>query len=571
MKKIPYGTSNFRQLISQGYFYIDRSSYIRQLEQLGEKYIAYLRPRRFGKSLWISTLHHYYGLEYQDQFETLFGDVNIGHDPTPLANQYLVLTLDFSGILTDTLDSTYTGFLENVKLASKSFMETYSSFFPQEVIAHILSSDAPNVVMTRLFQHVSTLDHEPQIYILIDEYDHFANELIAFHFDDFQEVVSRNGYVRKFYEALKIGTGQGVVDRIFLTGVSPITLDSFTSGFNIASNLTGDLALHEMMGFTHNEVEQLMQDIGVAQDTLPELMLDLKQWYNGYLFHAEADTRIYNPNMVLYFALNYQKYKKYPERLLDTNIATDYGKLHRMFRIGEENEKHYEVIESLLLEKQLSAKLTTQYSFEKRFSRDDFISLLFYLGMISIKSRQLDQLQFQQPNYVIGELYYDYFREIILRKAGLSDDQLLIRNRIITMAQDNNPMPFIEAVEQVLKTLSNRDSMSFDEKHVKAIITSLLYTSGIYTIKNEYETEKQYIDVLLTERPPIQPRYTFAFELKYLKKSEASKLESVREAGMKQLRQYLQHEEFQQMENLQGWLFVFIGSEAKAIVNVSDM
>ena len=203
MVKIPYGTSHFESLIRQGYYYVDRTSYIEQIENLGEKHIAYLRPRRFGKSLWISTLQHYYGLEHREKFADLFGKLYIGQHPTPLAGSYLVLRFDFSGILTDTLETTYAGFLENVKASVGSFLVAYSRFFLPEDKAQVLDTDAPNTVLTRLFKLVQAKAGAHKIYVLIDEYDHFANELIAFHFNDYQQVVSRNGYVASFTKRSK--------------------------------------------------------------------------------------------------------------------------------------------------------------------------------------------------------------------------------------------------------------------------------------------------------------------------------------------------------------------------------
>ncbi|MCB0837069.1 MAG: AAA family ATPase [Bacteroidetes bacterium] len=568
MIKIPYGTSNFSSLIEQEYYYIDRTHYLERIENLGERYIVFLRPRRFGKSLWISTLQHYYGIEYKDQFDSIFGKYYIGKHPTSQANHYLVLRLDFSGILTQTLESTFEGFLNNVKRDLRIFGKTYKTQLPNFDEERINKSQTANEALQIAFEYVKGQGLSNKMYVIIDEYDHFANELLAFHFDDYQSIVSRNGYVRKFYEALKTGTGVGIIDRIFITGVSPITLDSFTSGFNIARNLTTDLNLHELMGFTTEEVEKLMLDIGISSEDLPDVMYDIQQWYNGYLFNEDAPRRLYNPDMVMYFALEYQKIKRYPKTLLDTNIASDYGKLHRLFRIGEKDEQHYDVIEELVENKEVSANLTTQYSFERNFNRDDFISMLFYLGMITIKKGDLDGLIFHQPNYVIGELYFDYFREIMLQRAQLSGDKLRIRQRVIKWAQENNPAPFIEAVEAVLSALSNRDSMGFNEKHVKTIFTSLLYTTGIYTIKSEYESEKKYVDLLLKKRPPIEPNFTFAIELKYLKKSESDKLGDVKSKGIAQLKAYLQHEELQKMQDLKAWLIIFVGSEAREVVEV---
>ncbi|RMG29091.1 MAG: AAA family ATPase, partial [Bacteroidetes bacterium] len=196
MVKIPYGTSHFGKLISQGFYYIDRTPFIEQVEQLGEQYIAFLRPRRFGKSLWISTLQHYYGYEHRQRFEALFGACYIGQHPTPLANAYLVLKLDFSGILTDSLESTQRGFVNNVKSGLRIFRNTYQDLLPGLETEHINACKSANEALQLVLEFVQKLELKQKVYVLIDEYDHFANELIAFHYDNYQDVVSRNGYVR---------------------------------------------------------------------------------------------------------------------------------------------------------------------------------------------------------------------------------------------------------------------------------------------------------------------------------------------------------------------------------------
>ncbi|MDX2250206.1 MAG: AAA family ATPase [Bacteroidia bacterium] len=565
MVKIPYGTSNFGSLITQGYYYIDRTHFIVQLEQLGEKYIAYLRPRRFGKSLWLSTLQHYYGLEYKNKFNDLFGSQYIGKHPTPLANSFLVLKFDFSGIHTETLHTTREGFVNKVKSGIGNFMAVYKEYFTEEEKKHILTHSDAHEMITRLSDHFRRQGGDSYIYILIDEYDHFANELISFRFSDYRDVVSRNGYVRKFYEAIKTATAEGIVDRIFLTGVSPITLDSFTSGFNISRNLTLDRGLQAMMGFTESEVENLLLNIGISEAELPSIMADVKQWYDGYLFHSRAAERLYNPDMVLYFAIEYQKEKRYPENILDTNVVSDYGKLQQLFRIGEVDEQHYEVIEALVEKREVSAKLTPQFSFDRTFKRDDFVSLLFYMGMLTIREPHLRRIVFQFPNYVIEELYYQYFSEILLEKTRISRSDIKLSEAVEQLAMQNNILPFVAIVEKILISLSNRDSIGFDEKHIKAIIVSLFHMVGIYTVKSEYETDRKYVDILLKERPPVKPNYTIAIELKYLPKSETARLTSVKEEGVLQLKSYLQHDELKRMPNLKGWLLVFVGTEARFV------
>jgi hypothetical protein len=414
--KLPYGISNFSQLVSEDYYYVDHTASIEKLEQANEPYVFFLRPRRFGKSLFVSMLWHYYGLEFTEQFAQLFGHCYIGQRPTQKANSYAVLYLEFSRIDTTTRESTFQGFLSNVRWAVKDFLVRYTQLNSSEKKS-ILSCSSPSEVLKALFEMVNK---QQPIYVIIDEYDHFANEIMAFNFDHFSEFVSRNGFVRKFYEAIKEATGRGIVNRFFATGVTPITLDSLTSGFNIAANLTTHFYFHEMMGFTKSEVDTLLKETApqLSKEAHQKVLEDLKKWYNGYLFARKAKTKLYNPDMVLYFLKEYAYENEYPETLIDLNIASDYGKIRRLFRLG--SGKHYQmVLEELIETGRVEALLTQQFSFEKPFDQDDFISLLFYLGLITIGGTDMAQLKFHFPNYVIKELYWAFFLESVKEQYQL--------------------------------------------------------------------------------------------------------------------------------------------------------
>jgi len=572
MLKLPYGVSNFTKLAKEEYYFVDRTAFIAQLEQMNEPYLFYLRPRRFGKTLFVSMLQCYYGLEYAEQFAEIFGSYAIGQTPTPLANRYLVLKLDFSRINTQTSESTYRGFLNNVKFGIKDFLTVYHFCFAPEDEAYILAGESPTDLLSRLFSQLKRRQNEKQsdykIYVLVDEYDHFANELVAFRLEEFKTSVSRNGFVRKFYESIKTATGDGVVDRIFITGVSPLTLDSLTSGFNIGKHLSLDIQFHQMMGFTEQEVAAILMGVGVEESNLPSMLTDLRQWYNGYLFNSKAKTKLYNPDMVLYFASEFSRIREYPEELLDINIASDYGKLRDLFRVEGQEVQNLAVLNELITEGQVAAQLTRQFSFEKDFTRDDLISLLFYLGIVTIKAAELSRFIFEPPNFVITQLYFTYFQQIVLRRAALHADDLRIYDRVLKLAQENDIAPLIEAVEAILLQLSNRDAVGFDEKYVKAVFAALLYPTQIYTVISEYETDRRYVDLLLTRRPPIDPNYQFAFELKYLKQQDADQLETVKAAGLTQIQTYLRHEKLQGLSDLRAWLVVFVGPKAQVVMPV---
>ena len=233
MIKITYGQSDFKALIEKGFFYQDRTQFIETLENWQSQFPVFLRPRRFGKSLFIMMLHHYYGLEHKEIFQNLFGNLYIGQHPTAEANSYMVLSFDFSGIDTATHKSTYDGFLANVLDGVIAFMNAYQDFFTEEQRQVINSKESPEAVIQSLFRAIQSNKIAHKIYLLIDEYDHFANELLSFDITRFKSNVMSNGFVRKFYETVKKATRDGVIGRLFITGVSPITMDSLTSGFNI--------------------------------------------------------------------------------------------------------------------------------------------------------------------------------------------------------------------------------------------------------------------------------------------------------------------------------------------------
>jgi hypothetical protein len=562
--RLSYSISNFEKLVTENYYYVDRTTYIEKLEFANEPYIFFLRPRRFGKTLFVSMLWHYYGLEFADQFSQLFGQYYIGQNPTPKANSYAVLYLEFSRIDTSTKESTFEGFLSNVRWGVKAFLERYTPL-NKAAQEKILSQPNPSEVMKALFDAFGK--QKNPIYILIDEYDHFANEILAFNFDHFAEFVSRNGFVRKFYEAIKEATATGIVDRLFVTGVTPITLDSLTSGFNIATNLSTHKYFHQMMGFTGEEVKTLLKKVTFNQSETRNVLKNLKKWYDGYRFSKKAETRLYNPDMVLYFLKEYAYENEYPDKLIDTNIASDYGKVRRLFRLGEV-DRNYVILEELIESGVLSGLLTEQFSFEKTFTKDDFISLLFYLGLVTIKEAGLSRLGFGFPNYVIKGLYLEFFMDSLNERNQLDFEVDEVRDKLEILAQNNEVKPFVGLIEKALHTLSNRDFILFDEKYVKALFVGFASLSNLYFIKSEPEVEQKYPDIMFLYRPPFAPNYQFLFELKYLKKSDSGKLKSTQEGAKNQIKGYLQFEEVRQLENLKSWVIVFVGEVAAVVEEV---
>ena len=302
MSIIGYAQADFETLITDQKLYIDRTAYIRRFENQSNTNLMLVRPRRFGKSLWISILHHYYGLEHKDKFDLLFGHLAIGQNPTPLRSTYLVLKLQFAGIAIETDASILYGFRLNVLTGIQNCMAAYSTYFSEEEIAKMETLDTPANMIQAFFGLYERKNIPYKLYILIDEYDQFANELVGHDTERFNAIIGRSGFVRKFYEMIKNAANDGVVNRFFATSVSPLTVDSLTSGFNICTNLGQELDFHDLMGFRKNEVVYILQQVGATETEIPTLLADLKDWYNGYLFEPEATEPLYNSDMIMYFA-----------------------------------------------------------------------------------------------------------------------------------------------------------------------------------------------------------------------------------------------------------------------------
>jgi Predicted AAA-ATPase/PD-(D/E)XK nuclease superfamily len=561
MIKIPYGISDFQNLIEEKYFYQDRTSFIENLEKWHSKYPVFLRPRRFGKSLFVSMLHHYYGLEHQADFQANFGNLYIGQHPSPLANSYLVLSFEFSRIDTTTQESTYRGFLDNTLLGARVFLATYSEYFSEKDQADILGQSSPEAVVKTIFGIAQSKKALPKIYLLIDEYDHFANELLSFDLKRFKENVSRNGFVRKFYESFKTATRDGVLDRLFITGVSPITLDSLTSGFNVGDNISLNPIFHDMMGFTGAEVQEMLQQSQVAEAVLPPLMEDLQAWYNGYRFNHRAKNSLFNPDMVLYFLKEYGIMNHYPDEMLDINIISDYRKVRNYFNIGGQETERFELLEDLVKTGHLDFTLTRIYNIDLPFTQEDFLSLLFYLGVLTLQEARSSDWRFRIPNYVIKKLYFEYFTALFLEKTRFAKTHQPITKSIDELVNEANPEPFLKIVEYILaENHSNRDELVYGEKHLQTLMIGLFSPYKAFQIHSEYEARKGYPDIFLERIPGRMMNYEIVLELKYLKKSQESSLPSVIEAAKNQVNEYLQSERFSRSD-VRGFFVVFLGGE----------
>ena len=414
MKKLPTGVSNYEELIEDGYYYVDKTMYIEKLENFSNKRIMFLRPRKFGKTLFTSTLENYYDILKKDKFEKLFGETYIGKKPTPNKNRYHILKFNFSGIDTTTIEETIKSFKNSTIESIKLFIGKYNIDF------YINLEQEAEEILNSLFTAFTLQKPEEKIYVVIDEYDHFANELLGFRTQDFKDVVSKNGKIRKWYEILKKGT-ETIVDRIFITGVAPITLDSTTSGFNIATDITKDLNFNEMLGFSEKDVISLMDAVEIPKDKQTELLPVIKENYDGYIFSTKIKEnfekyRIYNSNMTLYFLNRYIEYDEIPEELIDTNIISDYRKIEGFMNLCQDMGR-YDILQKIVAGEYVESEITEKFNSEIAFGEKELISFLFYLGYLTIAGKGYSKFKFKVPNEVIKKIYSEYFLAYISKKT----------------------------------------------------------------------------------------------------------------------------------------------------------
>ncbi|RWX45935.1 putative AAA-ATPase [Candidatus Electrothrix aarhusensis] len=413
--KIPYGESDFRKIRTGDYLYIDKTRYIQELEEQGSFNIL-LRPRRFGKSLFLSTLRHYYDISCKDDFEILFGGLSAGKNPTPLRNSYQVLAFDFNGIETDSKESILEGFSNRVAAELQEFLVRYG--YSQEDIQTVAEQNfSPSVQLDSFF----TVTRKAELYILIDGYDYFVNPLPGQDLSTFIKTVSGsiNG-IRPFYETIKSATCSGNVKKIFITGVTSVSLDSMTSGFNICSHLSSDKAFHQAMGFTVEETAKLVQPVAAAYGSDPQQVLEtISDCYSGYQFSSQAEEKVFSPEMILHFLRNFQAECAAPAHMLDEHAVSAYsGQIRTLFSLGDRDE-NFRLLKGLIVDGKITGrhKRMLDLDVNKSFERDDFISLLLHMGLVTICGSILDQLYYKVPNYVLQRLYSDYFKMELEQRA----------------------------------------------------------------------------------------------------------------------------------------------------------
>lgn len=551
--KMPYGISNYEELITENYYYVDKTKYIEKLENLPEKRIMFLRPRKFGKTLFTSVLENYYDKNKIDKFEKLYSSTYIGKNPTKLKNSYSILRFNFSGINTETVETTMKGFKEKVSISIDGFAKKYGIDF------YVNQEQTTEGIMRSIIEAFKLQKPEEKIYVIIDEYDHFANELLGFYPQNFRDLVSKNGRVRKWYEVLKEGT-ETVIDRIFITGVAPITLDSLTSGFNIGKDISQDIEYNEMMGFTKEELIQILNNEEITLEEQEKILPIMKENYDGYKFSLEAKNQIYNSNMCLYFLSDYIRLKQIPEKLVDMNIASDYSKIGKMLDLCK-GENRLEILKKTVQGEPIVNNIVEKFNPAIEFTEVDMISMLYYLGYLTISGEELGMPELTIPNKVMKEIYADYFMQIMNKEAEFKIDNTANQQILREIALEGKIDKIVETLKIYLNNLSNRDLIKFDEKYIKLIFYCIAMNMKIYSTKSEMEVNRNYPDILLVPRDSSKGYKAVMVEFKYLKKGEVAKIEDKQKEAREQIERYCTFDDIKDIEGLRKYTIVVASNE----------
>jgi len=408
-RRIPYAVGNFEEIVEKGYYFVDKTAYLRQLEDY--KVPVFLRPRRFGKSLWCSLLECYYDVNRRGRFEELFGGLDIGRAPTAERNSYLVMRFNFSKIEVEAgYERLRINFNRECRRSFADFRTRYAVMLPGRDVAG--DDDAVNA-LADLCTEVRD-GHCPPIYLIIDEYDNFTNQLVTTHQDAlYREVTTGDSFLRTFFKVIKAGVEDRSIGRVFVTGVLPITIDDLTSGFNIAQIVTLRSSLLGMLGFTQAEVERYLEEIftdyGFAEEIKPQILSVMKDFYNGYAFSSESDERLYNSTVINFFLEQFvENAGKMPRDLIDDNLRTDVSWIKRL---ASSTEKALAMLEQVLLNNELSydaEMLRAKFNMDQFFEQDFYPISLFYLGMLTIKNN----FRMMLPNQSIRKIFADYYNQL---------------------------------------------------------------------------------------------------------------------------------------------------------------
>ena len=542
-KLLPYGMMNFADIRLDNYYYVDKTSFIPVIEQ-SDRFFFFIRPRRFGKSLTLNMLQHYYDVRTRDKFDALFGDLYIGKHPTRDRNSYLVLYLNFSGISGE-LHNYRQGLDAHCNTSFDYFCDIYAEYLPKG-IKEVLNEKAGAVEQLDYLYHQCELAGQ-QIYLFIDEYDHFTNAILsdAESIHRYTEETHKEGYLRAFFNRVKAGTYSSI-KRCFITGVSPVTMDDLTSGFNIGTNYSLTPKFNAMMGFTEDEVREMLTYYSTKapfHHTVDELIELMKPWYDNYCFAQECydQPTLYNSNMVLYFVKNYiDNNGKAPRNMIESNIRIDYEKLRMLIRKDKEFAHDASIIQTLVSQGYITGELKDGFPAANIVDSDNFVSLLYYFGMLTVSGTYKGKTKLIIPNQVVREQLYTYLLNTY-NEADLSFNNHEKDELSSALAYDGAWQSYFDYIADCLKRYASQRDKQKGESFVHGFTLAMTAQNRFYRPISEADTQSGYVDIFLSPMLEIYPdmSHSYIIELKYARyKDPESRVEELRAEAIAQTNRY---------------------------------
>ncbi|MGN8823921.1 ATP-binding protein [Segatella copri] len=520
VKQVPYGVADFATVIEQNLYYVDKTMFIPELEKQPRN-LFFIRPRRFGKSIFLSMLYSYYDCTQSHKFQSLFGNLWIGQHLTPLQGKYQVLFLDFSQI-TGNIDKLETKFNSYLSINLDAFVRQYSEYYQAEM-EEILAQEDFEEKMELIFKAAKA--HQYHLYLIIDEYDNFTNVILNERGENvYHAITHADGFYRDVFKKFK-----GNFERIFMMGVSPVTLDDVTSGFNIGWNISIKPEFDEMLGFSTTDVVEMFTyykehgSIPVDSD-IDAIVNDMKPWYDNYCFAEEAlkkKTRMFNCDMVLYYLRNYMDNGCSPRQMIDPNTRTDYGKMKKLLQFDKLDGERKGIIRKIAEEEQIVTQLYESFSAYQIPKAEIFPSLLFYYGMLTIKGTRGSKLILGIPNNNVRKQYYGYLEEEYQAKAYVDVNQLT--DYYYDMAYDGKWEEGLRFMaDAYAKVSSVRDGIEA-ERNLQGFFMAYLNLNDYYITAPELELNHGYCDFfLLPDLTHYASQHSYILELKVLSKKDFS-------------------------------------------------
>jgi len=552
IRRIAYGVSDFEKIQKRNNYFVDKTAFIPLLEEID--YIFFIRPRRFGKSLWLSILETYYDSHKKQRSSEFFKNTWIGEHPTEEQGAYLILSFNFSMVRADA-DKVEQSFEDYGRIIIDAFLDVYQEHFGKTSVQAIRKERNVSSKLSKLFTEAKK--QELSIYLMIDEYDNFANTILstagkgAYH-----DMTHGDGFYRNFFAVLKGGTstsGSGL-KRLFITGVSPVTLDDVTSGFNMGKNISLSPQFNAITGFTEAEVRTMLeyyQQEGVFLQDIEETLKVMRLWYNNYRFSEDVTECLYNTDMVIYFVQESIQTGRPPRDLIDQNIRIDYGKLRHLIQVNRKLNGNFNRLKSIIEAQEIASIININFPLEQLTQQENFISLLYFFGLLSFAGTRRGKPLLKIPNQTVWHLMYEYIREAYKDEGSFRIEMWALNDLLGRMAYDGEWENFFDFLaEAIQKQTGIRDYLSA-EKVIQGFLLAYLNLSNFYITRTEKEMNKGFADIFLEPFLAQYPDLPHAYliELKYFKRGQISDslLQQAIEDAETQLTQYLQDDIIQNL------------------------